>query len=327
MKIAITGATGQIGVCLTKELLRQGHSVKALIYDSKKGLENHAVDFLQGDVLHEEDCSKLCQDADALFHLAANISISGDRYGKVWNTNVNGTRNVLNACVKHRVKKVVHFSSVHAYDMNATGNLTNEYYPLAINGMSPYAQSKAIAQKMVLEYTAKHKLNASILNPTAVLGLYDYQPSVKGRMLIDFYNGKIPMLMPGGFDWLDTRDLVKTAIAAMTHGAAGECYLVSGKYYTLVELAAVIGKVTNKKMPGVMAPAWLMKTFLPAITLYGRIKRTEPLYTNESLAALLEGCDNITCKKAKEQLGHSSRPIEETITDTYEWFKQEGFIS
>src|SRR6218665_2749737 len=113
MKIAVTGGTGQIGLPLVLELVKQGHSVKALIYDTKKGLENLPIEFVYGDVLNEETCNRLCENVDAVFHLAAIVSINGDPNGKVWNTNVNGTRNMLNACVKNNVKKLVHFSSIH----------------------------------------------------------------------------------------------------------------------------------------------------------------------------------------------------------------------
>ena len=145
-------------------------------------------------------------------------------------------------------------------------------------------------------------------------------------MLIDFYDGKIPMLLPGGFDWVDTRDVVNTAIAALRGGGAGECYLVAGKYYTLPELAAVIGSVTKKKMPSIIAPVGLMKLALPLVDIFGRITNTEPLYTSEALKSLEEGNKKIIYKKAAEQLGHCPRPIEETISDSYEWFKEHGYI-
>jgi hypothetical protein len=73
-------------------------------------------------------------------------------------------------------------------------------------------------------------------------------------------------------------------------------------------------------------PLWLVKMLLPFIYLYSKLTRSEPLYTDESLKALREGNPNIIFKKAQEQLGHQPRPLKETITDSYEWFKKEGFI-
>jgi dihydroflavonol-4-reductase len=276
--------------------------------------------------LNPVDCETLCAGVDVVFHLAAIVSINGDPNGNVWNVNVNGTQNMLDACIRNRVKKLVHFSSVHAYSTQPVQEPLDENRCLADDGAFAYEKSKAAGQKLVLKYAKEFGLNASVINPTGVIGYDDHLPSIKGKMLIDFYNGKIPMLTPGGFDWVDSRDVVKAAIAAMTNGEAGECYLVSGRYYTLTEFASVIGRVTRKKMPTLVAPVWAMKLFLPFIHLYGTLTKTEPLYTIESLKSLLEGNRSINYAKANIQLGHSPRPLEETIADTYTWLRQQGLI-
>ena len=326
MKIAVTGGTGQIGVPLITELLKQGHSVRALIHNRKTGLEDLPIELMQGSTLNYADCDKLCQGMDAVFHLAAIVSINGDTDGKVMNTNINGTKNLLEACVKNNIQKLVHFSSVHAYDTHPIDEPMDETRAFAGENGFPYERSKATAQKMVLEYVKNYGLNASIINPTAVLGFPDYLPSVKGKLLIDFYNCKIPLLPPGGYDWVDVRDVVDTAISALHNGKAGESYLTSGKYYTVKEFSDIIGKITNKKTPKNVAPMWFLKLLLPFISLYGKLRKTEPLYTNESLKALIEGNKNIISKKAQEQLGHTVRPIEETLTDSYAWLKENNFI-
>lgn len=327
MKIAVTGGTGQIGVSLVKELVKQGHEVKALILNGQKlGLNGLPIEFVEGNVLCRTDCDILCAGVDAVFHLASIVSINGDQNGNVWNVNVNGTRQMLDACLKQGVKKLVHFSSVHAFSTQPVEQPLNENRELADENAFAYERSKAAGQKLVLEYVKTHGLNASIINPTGVLGYDDHLPSIKGKMLLDFYNGKIPMLTPGGFNWVDTRDVVKAAINAMHRGVKGECYLVAGRYYTLTEFAAVISKVTRKKMPSLVAPAWAMKMFLPFIHLYSKIAKAEPLYTIESLKSLLEGNKQIDYTKAAIQLGHAPRPLEETIADTYAWFKQQGLI-
>ncbi len=274
--------------------------------------------------VHSDD---LCKGMDAVFHLAAIVSINGDPDGNVMNTNVNGTKNMLDTCVKNNIQKLVHFSSIHAFDTHPINESLDETRPFAGANAFPYERSKAAAQKMVHEYVVNHNLNVSIINPTGVLGFPDYLPSIKGKLLIDFYNGKIPLLAPGGFDWVDVRDVTKTVIAALHNGKAGESYLTSGNYYTVKEFSAIIGKVIGKKTPTLVAPLWLLQLSLPFISLYGKITKTEPLYTNESLKALVEGNKNIINKKAQEQLGHTVRPIEETLADSYAWLKENKFIN
>lgn len=326
MKIAVTGGTGQIGLPLVLELVKQGHSVRVMIYNREQGLENVDVELMNGSTFNPEDCDNLCKGMDAVFHLAAIVSINGNPNGIVTRTNIDGTKNMLDACIKNKIQKLVHFSSVHAFNPYPIDKPLNEKRGFVCGKTFAYEYSKATAQKMVCEYVEKYGLNASIINPTSVLGFPDYLPSIKGKMLIDFYSGGIPILVPGGYDWVDARDVGKTAISALHNGKPGECYLASGKYYTVKDFAAVIGKVTGKKMPKAIAPMWLLKIFLPFVKLYGKISKTEPLYTNESLTALIVGNKEIDNSKAREQLGHTVRPIEETLADCYAWLKENNFI-
>lgn len=325
-KIAITGASGQLGATLVKELLNRGHSLKVLVHDSTRGLDGLPVEIVHGSVLNPADCEALCAGTDVVFHLAAIISINGDQKGKVWNVNVNGTRNMLDACVKNKVKKLVHFSSIHAYSTHPMHEPLDEKRPLAGEGAFAYEKSKAAAQTLVMQYVKEHGLNASVINPTGVLGGYDYLPTVNSQLLIDFYHGKVPMLFSGGFNWVDARDVVKAAIAAMHKGGPGESYLVGGKYFTLREFSAVIGRVTGKRTPKAIVPMWVLKSALPVVSLYGKITRTEPLYTKEALKSLVEGNKQIVCDKACQQLGHVPRPIEETLQDAYAWFGEQGYL-
>lgn len=326
MKIAVTGASGQIGATLVRELLNQGHELKVLIHDSTRGLDGLPLEYVHGSVLNPEDCEALCADVDAVFHLAAIVSINGDQRGKVWNVNVNGTRNMLEACLKQGVKKLVHFSSIHAFSTHPVHEPMDERRPLAGERAFAYEKSKAAAQKLVMEYAKERGLNASIINPTGVLGGFDHLPTINGKLLLDFYHGKVPMLLSGGFNWVDARDVVNAAIAALHKGEAGESYLVGGKYYTLLEFSEIIGKVTGKKTPKRVMPMWVLKTALPVVGLYGKLTRTEPLYTRESLKSVIEGNKQIICDKACQTLGHAPRPIEETLSDAYAWFREHGHL-
>lgn len=327
MKIAVTGATGQLGASLVKELLRKGHQLRLLIHTDKTGVSGLPVEFKQGNILNLQDCMDLCEGMDAVFHLAAFISISGDRGGMVWDINVNGTENILKACVENKIKKLLHFSSIHAYNPYPHEGQLDESRELSLERGFAYERSKAQGHWLVLQYVKDFGLDASIVCPTGVLGPEDHLPSVKGEMLIDFYRGRIPMLLKGGFDWVDTRDVVNGAIAAFEKGRKGESYLLSGHYHTLVELSQIIGRVTGKRMPKMIAPNWLLRLFIPFALLWARIMNKEPMYSNESLKSLEEGHPNISHKKASEELGYQARSTEDTIKDTIDWFKSQGYIS
>lgn len=326
MKIAITGGSGHVGTALIYKLLDLGHEVKALIHEREGAIGNLKIEKLRGSTTELADVEQLVSDVDVVIHLAALISISGDCGGLVQKINVGGTKNVVDACIAKGVKKLIHVSSIHAYQPYPHDIPLDETRGYVGKDSYAYDFSKATAQQYVLDAVKNKGLDAVVLNPTGIIGPFDYLNSPKFKMLYQFYYGQIPILTPGGFDWVDNRDVADGIIAAIDKGRVGEAYLLSGKYYTVKELSAIIGKVLNKKTPQMMMTFGVLNLLLPFVGLWGKITRTEPLYTEESLAYLKEGHPTISYQKAAKDLGYSPRPIEETLKDTYDWMKKEGFI-
>lgn len=322
MRIAITGASGHIGAVLTRELIKNKHSLKLLIHEDTRGIQGLDYIPVNGDLLDPRSLEELCRDVDVVFHLAARISIDKKDRKLVYRTNVEGTRNVLKACQKNKVKRLIHFSSIHALDNTPRDIPMDETRPLVANNPIIYDQSKADSQKLVHEMARMNGLNVVILNPTAIVGPYDYKPSYLGRAVWRIYNGSLPMLVPGGYNFVDVRDVVQAAIQAIGNGRKGECYLLSGVYMTLKELSVLIQEISPHQTPKRVAPTYVAKIGLPFITAYSRLKKEHPLYTRESLE-ILEGCNfDIQNEKARKELGFSPRPLKETLRDTFDWFGQ-----
>jgi dihydroflavonol-4-reductase len=325
MKIAVTGASGHVGVNLCSLLLEKGHQVKALIHNHPHRLRITGLEICKGDILAPDSLESFTEGADIVIHLAARISVTGDKDGKVYQTNVDGTRHVLDAAVKAKVSRFIHFSSIHAFNQHPLTLPLDETRPLAGSGSPSYDQSKAEGERLVMR-AAENGLHAVILSPTAIIGPQDPEPSLIGKAVIDLYNKKIPCLVPGGYDWVDVRDVARAAIEAMTRGHKGEKYLLSGQWASLKELSALIAKVTGITTIQRVIPSWVALAGLPVITGYAWLSGGSPLYTKESLRAIREGNRMISHEKAVRQLGFSSRPLEETIQDLVTWMIQNRMI-
>lgn len=325
MRIAITGANGHVGVNLTKALLAQGHQVRALVHKNARFLQDMPAEKHSGDLLNPDTLRTFLQDIDVVFHLAARISITGDRSGEVWNVNADGTKNLLDAAVKHDIKKFIHFSSIHAFSQSPHDVLLDESRPLVGDGAFAYDRSKAEGERRVMR-AAENGLHALVLSPTAILGPADPEPSLTGKAVIALYNKKIPTLVPGGYNWVDVRDVVDGAIKAMEHGRKGEKYLLSGTWCDLPAFSKLIGTISGVKTPQTVVPFWLARVGLPFITLYSRMTATEPLYTSESLVIIREGSKIISSEKAKKELGYQARPLEVTMRDFLQWYRDNGYI-
>ncbi|MBN1598090.1 MAG: NAD-dependent epimerase/dehydratase family protein [Bacteroidales bacterium] len=325
MKVAITGASGHIGSCLIRELIKHNIKVKALAHRLTSNLENLGIEIVRGDLLDESTVVSLCKDVDVVFHLAAKIAIDKKEVNSVYQTNVEGTRNIVNSCLKNNVKRLIHFSSIHALDPHPLEEVLDENRPLIENTNLVYERSKAESERVVLA-AINSGLDAVILNPTAVVGPFDYRSSYLGQALVKIYRNKLPMLVPGGYDWVDVRDIVQATIAAIDKGRKGERYLLSGQWVSLKELSGMIGNISSQKTPKLIAPMFLARIGVPFLRLYATIKKEHPLYTSESLEILENSNRYITNAKARKELGYNPRSIEETLRDTFNWYQKNGII-
>jgi dihydroflavonol-4-reductase len=326
MRIAITGASGHIGVNLCRFLVREGHSVRGLIHKNSASLEGIHIEKVSGDLMNPASLSSLVQDMDIVFHLAGVISIWRRGKKDVFEKNVEGTRNILAASIKASVKRLIHFSSIHALAHDPFDKVLDETRPLAIHNQMAYRRSKAYAEKEVLKGVAKG-LDAVILNPTAVIGPEDHEPSLMGRALILMSLGKLPFLVPGGYDWVDVRDVVQAASTAMFKGRKGERYLLSAHWRelkTIADMVSAIEECTRRRMT---CPHTIAGFGLPLVNLYCRITNTDALYTRDSLRTLRTSHRYISHEKASRELDYAPRPLMETLRNTLDWFKAQKYLS
>ena len=323
MKIAVTGANGHVGVNLCKALLEQGHKVKALTHQHTNGLHHIPVTLIKGDVLDKESLKPLLTDIDVVFHLAARISITGDRDGMVSRINTEGTRNMVAVAKEYGIKRFIHFSSIHAFKQQPLSQPLDETRPLVENEGFSYDRSKAAGERAVMEAVI-NGFPALVLSPTAIIGPADPEPSLTGNAVIDIYNRKIPSLVPGGYDWVDVRDIVAAAISAIDRGRIGEKYLLSGHWHSLQEFSGLIGTHSGRKTVNTILPMWIARFGLPYIALFSKLSGTKPLYTSESLTIITEGNRMINNAKARTELNFNPRPLAETIEDFLRWLKENG---
>ena len=232
---------------------------------------------------------------------------------------------ILNAAVDCEVKKFVHVSSIHAFHQVPSDQHLNEERSFAKETDGIYDQSKRDGLKLVLSYADKG-LNATVVNPTSIVGPPDYRPSLMGQAIIDLCNGKIVALIPGGFDFVDVRDVSKGIIEAVSKGRRGECYLLAGRWYSIAEVAAMLSSISGKKIKPPLIPEWIARMGIPFIKMWSTLTHTQPLYTKDSIDALMNGNRKIDASKAKRELGFNARPFDETLLDTYQWFLKNGFI-
>ncbi len=326
MLVGITGASGHLGNVVCRTLIDRGFRVRVLHRKDIRSFEDLNVERVSGDVLDLAAIDKFVEGCDYVIHSAAIISIHGDPTGIVFKTNTEGPKNIAEACIKHKVKRLIHVSSTHAVMELPFETPFDETRPYKQKGSFAYDFSKSTGEQLMLKYFREGKIDGFVVRPSSVIGPFDYRPSEIGKALLDFYNRKIPVLPPGGYNFIDVRDISATIVNALEKGKCGEIYLLSGEYYSMKNFAKVVHETSGKKVPKMVMPFWFLKMLLPFVKLYGKMKKANPVFTIEAITALKYGHPNMVNEKAKKELGHVCRPLNETIADFYKWNKERKVI-
>ena len=323
-KVAVTGASGHIGANLVRELLGRGYHVVALVRQSGLALEGLDVEKIDGDVLDPLSLRKAFIDVEQVYHLAAWISIQPGHKDNLNLVNVEGTRNVIEACRAEGVATLIHFSSIHALQQTPLERPVTEDNPLVDESnarVADYDLSKASADRLVRQNNSK-TLETRIIYPTAVLGPNDFKLSLFGQVITRLVEGRLPALVAGGFDWVDARDVAWGAVEAAEQGADGDRYLLSGHYLSMPEVAAVIEQLTGTRAPKLTCPAWLAGPFAPLLAGWARLMGESPLYTRDSLAAL-KANRSMSHAKARSRLAYQPRSFHDSMVDTLYFYNQQ----
>lgn len=323
----VTGATGHLGNVLTRELLADGKNVRALALEGEdlKPLEGLNVEVARGDVNDIGSLERAFAGSEVVFHLAGVIAIARGSEEALQRINVDGTRNVVEACRRSGIKRLVYTSSVHALTEPARGGVLEE-----AAGFDPdraygdYGKSKAAASLAVLE-GVDAGLDAVMICPVGVIGPYDFKRSEMGSMFISYSRGELPAIIDGSYDFVDVRDVARGHIRAAERGRTGEAYIVSGGRVTIDELLGMLAEVTGRRLdiPKVPLPlARLAAVFAP---LYAKMTSTKALLTETSIHTLTTPF-SISDDKARRELGHISLGIQDSISDALDWYRDAGYL-
>jgi dihydroflavonol-4-reductase len=319
--IAITGASGHLGSALITELLKDNNwQIRAQFNSQRPPIDHKNIDWIQSGMSPDE-LTVLFNNANVVIHCAAIISITGDKNGSVYATNVVGTQNVINVCLNQKIKRLIHVSSTHALQEIPLNTPFDEKRTYKTKLDFAYDYTKAKAEQLVLEAVEKSDLDAVVVRPSSMLGPVDYKPSLLGEAISDLAKRKVPAMIKGGYDFVDVRDVARSIIASIEKGVKGESYNLTGKYYAIKELAEITSQIANVKPPKFVVPSFIIQLSIPFVALQSKFTKKPPKFTKESIAVLKHGHPNMTNQKAREVLGHESRPLEDSIKDLINWKK------
>src|SRR4051794_33690802 len=246
--ILVTGATGLVGSHLIKALVRCKKNVKALYRTSVPQFENaDEVEWFQGDILDITSLEVAMQNVKKIYHCAANVSFNPKQRKILHATNIEGTANVVNACLENNVEKLLYVSSVSALGRKRVKEFISEQTQWSEEtNNSEYGRTKYFAEMEVWRGIGEG-LKAVIVNPTIILGAADWSKS-SSAIFKNVYK-EFPWYTEGVTGFVDVEDVVKVMISLMESDISGERFIISCANLSYGEVFTKIAQAFNKKIP------------------------------------------------------------------------------
>jgi dihydroflavonol-4-reductase len=329
MKALVTGGTGFVGSHLVRRLLARNAEVRCLVRAASRldNLQDLPVEFVTGDLRDVESLKQAVRGVSRVYHCAADYRLWCKEPREMYDSNVGGSRNVMQAAMDEGVERVVYTSTVGALGINDNGTPANEATPVALADMiGHYKRSKFLAEEEVRRFAARG-LPVVIVNPSTPVGELDIKPTPTGKIIVDFLKGKMFGYVDTGMNLIDVRDCAEGHILAAERGRVGERYILGGANLTLKEMFDALASVTNIPSPKMRVPHWVAESYARLENFWAiNVARRVPDVPLESVK-MARHCMWFDSAKAVRELGLPQSPIGDALKRAADWFREHGYVT
>ncbi|HEY5279297.1 MAG TPA: hopanoid-associated sugar epimerase [Pseudolabrys sp.] len=325
--VLLTGASGFVGSAVARRLRAAGFSVRALVRPTSPlaHLSDLDLEFATGDLRDPEAVRRAMAGARFLFHVAADYRLWARDPDELTQTNVAGTRLLMEEAMRAGVERVVYTSSVATLAARADGVSADETMPLTEDrAIGVYKRSKVAAERAV-EALIAQGLPAVIVNPSTPIGPRDVKPTPTGRIIVEAASGRMPAFVDTGLNMVHVDDVAEGHFLAFERGRTGERYVLGGQNASLAEILATVAETVGRRPPRIRIPRQALVPFAHVSEAVARRTGREPMLTLDGLR-MSKNKMFFSSAKAERELGYRARPYREGITDAIAWFRRAGYL-
>ncbi len=327
MKALVTGATGFVGAAVVRALLGSRWEVRAFARpgSDRRNLSGLEIDIAAGDLADPGSLEAALSGCHALFHVAADYRLGALDPEQLYRTNVEGTRNVLRACGRLGVERIVYTSSVATVGIPSDGSPGEETTPVGLNDMiGHYKRSKFLAERVVME-AASGGAPVVIVNPSTPIGPRDIKPTPTGQLVLDAAAGRMPAYVDTGLNVVHVDDVAAGHLLALEKGRPGERYILGGEDMTLRDILGSIAQIVGAAPPRVRLPRAVVLPIAYAAEAVARVTGRPGRITVEGVRMAKKRMF-FSSAKAQRELGYAWRPPEQALADAIRWFRDQGLL-
>lgn len=324
VRALVTGASGFVGWHVARALVETGYSVRALVRPGSRVREIE-VDQVTGDLRDPDSLKRAASGCGLVFHVAADYRLWAKRPQELYESNVGGTRNLLEAARVAGVERVVYTSTVGCIGI-PPGGIGDETSPAGLEDMAgAYKRSKFLAEQAALEF-ARDGLPVVIVNPTAPVGDHDVKPTPTGKIVLDFLNGAMPAFIDTGLNLVDVRDTANGHLLAAEKGRPGERYILGCENLTLAGILRRLARLAGRKAPRIKLPYGVAYAAGLVSTGWANLTGTEPRVPLDAVRMARKKMW-VSHEKARRELGFEPSPVDGALSRAIEWFGNQGCCS
>ena len=323
MQALVTGASGFVGAAVVRALLAAGCQVRVLLrpQSSRRNLAGLAVEPAIGELADVGALEAALAGCEALFHVAADYRLWAPDPQALYRSNVDGTRNIVQAAQRSGVRRVVYTSSVATIGLRADGKPSDETDVALLDAMiGHYKRSKFLAEAWALQ-AARAGAPIVIVNPSTPIGPGDVKPTPTGRLVLDAATGRMPAYVDTGLNIVHVDDVAAGHLLAYEHGRVGERYILGGTDLSLQRILAMIALASGRRAPRLRLPLGLLLPLAYAAEALARLTGRDTRITVDGIRMARHHM-YFSSAKAVRELGYRWRPAQQAIEDAVRWFLQ-----
>ncbi|MGC1416929.1 MAG: hopanoid-associated sugar epimerase [Candidatus Acidiferrum sp.] len=326
MTTLVTGASGFLGSHVARQLVARGEDVRVLMRPSStnRAIGDLSLEYVTGDLRDASSLDRALAGVKYVFHVAADYRLWAKKSREIYDSNVGGTKNILEAAKRARIEKFIYTSTVATIAVDRT-QLPNEFTNTKLEEMvGHYKRSKWMAEQEVLK-AAEEGLPAVVAMPTTPVGPGDWKPTPTGKIILDFLNGKMPGYVETGLNFVGAEECAEGHLLVGEHGKVGERYLLGAENLTLKALLDMLSKITGLPAPSLKIPHGLALGVAYMNTAFSRLIGKEPQIPVEGVK-IAQHMMFVDCSRAQRELGFKPGSVQAALERAVRWYEANGYV-
>jgi dihydroflavonol-4-reductase len=312
---------------VTRQLVARGETVRVLMRASStnRAIADLPLEYVTGDLRDAASLDRAMAGVKRVFHVAADYRLWAKRSQDIYDSNVGGTKNLLEAAKRAGVEQLIYTSTVATLAVDRS-ELPNERTDAKLEEMvGHYKRSKWLAEKEALN-AAKAGLPVIVAMPTTPVGPWDWKPTPTGKIIVDFLNGKMPGYVETGLNFVGVEECAAGHLLVAEKGKVGERYLLGGENLTLKGMLDILAKLTGLPAPKLKIPHGLALGVAYFESGFSRLLGREPQIPVEGVK-IARHMMFVDASRAQRELGFQPGPVAAALDRAVRWYEANGYVS